>query len=86
LPDPGGGKAKDKTMQSPQILAKLLALNTVNSKPNIDLMAYIKDLSEAAGAEVTLIFDPSGGKANLFATVGPQGGGGACVAHLVAGL
>ena len=58
------------------ILHRLLAFDTVSSKPNIELMTYLRDLLEAAGCAVTLVPDPSGGKANLFASTGPEGAGG----------
>ncbi len=58
------------------ILDRLLAFDTVSFKPNMGLMLYVKDLLEGAGIAVTLIPDAGGGKANLFATVGPQGQGG----------
>ena len=54
------------------ILERLLSFDTVSSKPNIALMDYVRDLLAKAGIASTLIPDPSGGKANLYATVGPQ--------------
>jgi len=58
------------------ILDRLLAFDTVSSKPNMALMDYVKGLLEGAGLAVTLVPDPSGGKANLFASTGPKGAGG----------
>lgn len=58
------------------ILDRLLAFDTVSSKPNMDLMVYIRGLLEAAGVQVTLVPDAAGGKANLYASTGPDGGGG----------
>ncbi len=58
------------------ILARLLAFDTVSSRPNIDLMLWVRDLLAEAGIEAVLIPDASGGKANLYATVGPAGAGG----------
>ena len=58
------------------ILDRLLAFDTVSSKPNMALMDYVKGLLEGAGLGVTLVPDPSGGKANLFASTGPKGAGG----------
>jgi acetylornithine deacetylase len=60
-------------MLTRDILARLLAFDTVSSKPNMDLMLWVQALLVDAGAEVVLIPDASGGKANLFATVGPKG-------------
>ena len=58
------------------IFDRLMAFDTVSSKPNIELMHFVRDLLAGAGIEAVLIPDPSGGKANLFATVGPKGQGG----------
>lgn len=57
------------------ILDRLMAFDTVSSKPNIALMEYVKGLLEGAGLRVTLVPDASGGKANLFASTGPDGAG-----------
>jgi acetylornithine deacetylase len=56
-----------------EILDRLIAFDTVSSKPNLALMGYVRDLLEAEGIAVVLIPDVSGGKANLYATVGPEG-------------
>jgi len=58
------------------IFDRLMAFDTVSAKPNIELMLWVKALLEQAGIAVTLIPDATGGKANLFATVGPAGAGG----------
>lgn len=57
------------------ILGRLLAFDTVSSKPNLSLMEYVRDLLQAAGLKVTLVPDQEGGKANLFASTGPDGAG-----------
>lgn len=58
------------------ILDRLLAFDTVSSKPNMALMDYVRSLLQGAGLRVTLVPDPAGGKANLFASTGPEAGGG----------
>jgi len=63
-------------MTTREILAQLIAFDTVSARPNIALIDYLAGLLRGAGAEVTLIPDASGTKANLFATVGPRGKGG----------
>ncbi len=60
-------------MQTKDILARLMAFDTVSARPNMDLMVWVRDLLVAAGAEVVLIPDEGGLKANLYATVGPVG-------------
>jgi acetylornithine deacetylase len=55
------------------ILARLIAFDTVSAKPNMALMHYVQGLLADAGVDSTLI--PDGQKANLFATVGPASAG-----------
>ncbi len=57
------------------ILERLIGFDTVSSNPNMDLMLYVQDLLAEAGITAVLIPDPAGGKANLYATVGPAGAG-----------
>jgi acetylornithine deacetylase len=59
-----------------EILERLLAFDTVSSKPNIALMDYVKALMEGAGLRVTLVPDAGGGKANLYVSAGPERAGG----------
>lgn len=58
------------------ILADLIAYPTVSSDSNLDCIAHIAGLLEAAGARVEVLRDPSGAKANLWATLGPDAPGG----------
>jgi len=58
------------------ILERLIGFDTVSARPNIGLMAYVRETLEAAGIASVLIPDAGGGKANLFATVGPAQAGG----------
>ena len=58
------------------IFERLMGFDTVSSKPNIDLMHYVRNLLADAGIDAVLIPDAGGHKANLFATVGPAGQGG----------
>lgn len=55
------------------IFDRLMAFDTVSAKPNMDLMLYVQGLLAEAGIAAQLIPDATGGKANLFATVGPAG-------------
>lgn len=59
-----------------EILERLMAFDTVSSRPNMALMTYVKGLLESAGLAVTLVPDAAGGKANLYASTGPEGAGG----------
>lgn len=63
-------------MDTRAILDRLMAFDTVSSRPNMALMTYVRDLLASAGIESVVIPDASGGKANLYASVGPSGVGG----------
>ncbi len=58
------------------ILADLIAFPTVSADSNMEMIAYLSDALEAAGAKVDVFLDSSGHKANLFATLGPVVDGG----------
>ncbi len=59
-----------------EILKELIAFPTVSTDPNIELIEWIGDRLRNLGAEVDIFKDPSGNKANLFATLGPAISGG----------
>ena len=59
-----------------QILADLVAFPTVSADSNLELIAYAGDLLSEAGARLMVSRDETGTKANLFATLGPEGDGG----------
>ena len=63
-------------MQTRAILDRLIGFDTVSSRPNLDLMHFVRDLLAGVGIKATLIPDATGGKANLYATIGPAGQGG----------
>lgn len=63
-------------MQMRDILDRLMAFDTVSSRPNRALMDYVAELLAGAGIASVLVPDAGGGKANLWATVGPAGVGG----------
>lgn len=58
------------------ILADLITFPTVSSDSNLEMIAYLATRLEDCKADVHLFTDPSGKKANLFATLGPQKDGG----------
>lgn len=58
------------------ILGDLVAFPTISADSNLDLIAYLGERLEGAGARVRVTRDPSGAKANIFATIGPDAGGG----------
>ena len=55
------------------ILAELVAFPTVSSRPNAALIDRIAERLEGIGARVRVLDAPETGKANLFATIGPEG-------------
>ncbi|MCF8484017.1 MAG: acetylornithine deacetylase [Rhodobacteraceae bacterium] len=63
-------------MQTEAILEQLIAFDTTSSKPNMALIEWVQALLAEAGIEAVVIRDATGGKANLYATVGPLGMGG----------
>lgn len=58
------------------ILGDLVGFPTVTSEPNTDLIEYARSHLEANGADCHVIYDETGHKANLFATIGPSIDGG----------
>ena len=58
------------------VLARLLAFDTVSHNPNRALIDYVQGLLAEHAITSVLVPDASGGKANLYATVGPDGPGG----------
>lgn len=66
----------DHLTRSREILGQLIAFPTISSDSNLALIAHLADLLEQAGARVEMFHDESGGKANLFATIGPEIDGG----------
>lgn len=58
------------------VLADLVAFPTVSADSNLDLIAHAAERLERCGARVLIRRDATGAKANLFATLGPEGPGG----------
>ena len=54
------------------ILADLIAFPTVSRDPNRALIDYCADRLDQAGVVCQIIEDQTGGKANLYATIGPE--------------
>ncbi|WP_407310047.1 acetylornithine deacetylase [Pseudomonas sp. nanlin1] len=58
--------------RSLEILKRLIGFDTTSKYSNLELIGYVQQLLEGQGIESTLVFDDSGKKANLFASVGPK--------------
>lgn len=59
-----------------EILGDLIAFPTVSSEGNLELIAHAADLLSNVDARISINIDNTGTKANLFATLGPEGDGG----------
>jgi len=55
---------------------ELVAFDTTSRNSNLSLIAYVRELLEGAGARMRLTRNAEKTKANLFATFGPETGGG----------
>jgi acetylornithine deacetylase len=58
--------------RSLDILKRLIGFDTTSAKSNLELIHYVQQVLLAKGIESTLVHDEAGGKANLFASVGPR--------------
>jgi acetylornithine deacetylase len=58
------------------LLERLVSYPTVSSQSNLALIADLAERLEDLGARVEIHADETGTKANLFATLGPEGNGG----------
>lgn len=63
-------------METVEILRRLVAFDTTSRRSNLDLVHWVADYLEHAGARVHLTSDVSGEKANILATIGPDMPGG----------
>lgn len=62
--------------RSIEILTDLVAFPTISSESNLDLIDHCAEILTSCGAEIHILPDPTGTKANLFATLGPKIDGG----------
>lgn len=63
-------------MNALDLARKLIAFDTTSRDSNLALIDWVQDWLETAGARCRRSYDESGRKANLFATIGPEGDGG----------
>lgn len=63
-------------METLEILRVLVAFDTTSRRSNLDLVHWVADYLEAAGARLRLTSDDTGTKANILATIGPDAPGG----------
>lgn len=58
------------------ILRDLIAFPTLSRRPNLELLDYVEGLLAPAGARIERFSHEDGTRANLWASIGPEGGGG----------
>jgi len=59
-----------------EMLDRLVGFDTTSRNSNLALIAFVADYLASHGVEVALTHDDARAKANLYATLGPNGGGG----------
>ncbi len=64
--------AIDKT----DMVRRLVGYDTTSRNSNLALIEFVRDYLDGYGVKSELVFDEAGGKANLYATIGPQDQGG----------
>ena len=64
------------TPASLEMIERLIHFETVSRNSNLDLIHYVQDYLSTYGVSSTLVPNPDGNKANLYATIGPQKEGG----------
>lgn len=66
--------------RSLDILDRLIGFPTVSRDSNLDLISYVSSLLAPLGARLSLVHNAERTKANLYAEIGPLGGGGVLLA------
>jgi len=59
-----------------EMIERLVGFDTTSAKSNLALIDFVQDYLEGQGARCRRTLDAGGGKANLFATLGPDAAGG----------
>ena len=54
-----------------EMIRKLISFDTTSRNSNLGLIEYVRDYLADLGASCELIYDETGQKANLYATLGP---------------
>lgn len=63
-------------METRAILERLVGYDTTSRDSNLPLIEFVAEYLEGYGVESSIVGDPDSDKANLWATIGPDGGGG----------
>src|SRR5262245_50787402 len=65
-----------QAMPALDITKRLIGFDTTSRNSNLELIGFVADMLSSFGARIRLTHDDGKGKANLFATLGPEGDGG----------
>jgi acetylornithine deacetylase len=65
-----------QTEASIDMLRRLVGFDTTSRQSNLELIDFVRDRLDRLGVVSELVFDETGKKANLYATIGPGGCGG----------
>ncbi|WP_299391180.1 acetylornithine deacetylase [Pelagibius sp.] len=76
MPDTLNAETPAIRPESRAMIERLIAFDTTSRNSNLDLIHYVRDYLADLGVTATLVHDPGGSKANLYATLGPQDRGG----------
>ncbi|MEZ5653782.1 MAG: acetylornithine deacetylase [Burkholderiaceae bacterium] len=63
-------------MDTKALLSRLIAFDTVSRNSNLELIDFVADYLDGLGIATQRVFDETGAKANLVATIGPADVGG----------
>ncbi len=66
----------DRLAETRAQLADLVAFPSLTFAPNLDIAGHVADRLARSGARVELVHSDDGTRANVFATLGPEGDGG----------
>ena len=69
IPDPASNSSLPSGA-SRAMIERLIGFNTVSRDSNLGLIEWVRDYLHGLGAVTRLTYDPTGKKANLFATLG----------------
>jgi acetylornithine deacetylase len=73
------GILKKATIDKIDMTKRLVAFDTTSRNSNLALIEFVRDYLDGYGVKSELVFDATGAKANLYATIGPQDRGGILV-------
>src|SRR5690606_23160212 len=61
-----------QSITSLDMIRRLVAFDTTSRNSNLALVEFVRDYLAGLGIESRLVYDEEGGKANLYATLGPD--------------